>query len=141
MSKAKRPKYNPKYIRPALREKLSLVASKIEIALWQNEFDRIDRLLDEAKEIWHDEENDVDPGLNDPVAILDLPTRICNAFENTGIQTVGDVLKTPYVKLISLVGIGPKNFNELQEKLRENGYEHGMTPQRIRQLQQTGFRL
>ncbi|MBI4080942.1 MAG: DNA-directed RNA polymerase subunit alpha [Candidatus Levybacteria bacterium] len=52
---------------------------------------------------------------------LDLPTRIYNSLRNGGIETVGQLLKTPKKDLISMRNMGGKSISVIEEKLQEKG--------------------
>ncbi len=54
---------------------------------------------------------------------LDLPTRIYNSLRNGGIETLGDLLKTPRKDLISMRNMGAKSITVIDEKLREKGID------------------
>lgn len=59
--------------------------------------------------------------LNLTVDELDLPTRIYNSLRNGGIETVGQLLKTPKKDLISMRNMGGKSISVIEEKLQEKG--------------------
>lgn len=59
--------------------------------------------------------------LNLTVDELDLPTRIYNSLRNGGIETVGQLLKTPKKDLISMRNMGGKSISVIEEKLQERG--------------------
>ncbi|MBI4084491.1 MAG: DNA-directed RNA polymerase subunit alpha [Candidatus Levybacteria bacterium] len=59
--------------------------------------------------------------LNVTVDELDLPTRIYNSLRNGGIETVGQLLKTPKKDLISMRNMGGKSISVIEEKLQERG--------------------
>ncbi len=52
---------------------------------------------------------------------LDLPTRIYNSLRNGGIETLGDLLKTPRKELISMRNMGAKSIAIIDDKLKEKG--------------------
>lgn len=52
---------------------------------------------------------------------LDLPTRITNALQNGGIETVGQLLGTPKKTLYKIKNLGAKSINHIEEVLREKG--------------------
>ncbi|OGH10984.1 MAG: DNA-directed RNA polymerase subunit alpha [Candidatus Levybacteria bacterium RIFCSPLOWO2_01_FULL_36_13] len=52
---------------------------------------------------------------------LDLPTRIYNSLRNGGVETIGDILKTPRKELISMRNMGGKSIVTIEEKLKEKG--------------------
>lgn len=52
---------------------------------------------------------------------LDLPTRIYNSLRNGGIETIGDILKTPRKELISMRNMGGKSIVTIEDKLKEKG--------------------
>ncbi len=59
--------------------------------------------------------------LNLTVDELDLPTRIYNSLRNGGIETVGQLLKTPKKDLISMRNMGGKSISVIEDKLQEKG--------------------
>lgn len=52
---------------------------------------------------------------------LDIPTRIINALNNGGIETVGQLLGTPKEELSKIKNLGGKSLTIVEEKLREKG--------------------
>lgn len=52
---------------------------------------------------------------------MDLPTRIVNALQNGGIETVGQLLGTPRKELSKIKNLGAKSLTVIEEKLREKG--------------------
>jgi len=52
---------------------------------------------------------------------LDLPTRIYNSLKNAGIETVGDLLKTPRKELMAYRNLGAKSISVIEESLRAKG--------------------
>jgi DNA-directed RNA polymerase subunit alpha len=54
---------------------------------------------------------------------LDLPTRIYNSLRNGGIETIGDILKTPRKELVGMRNMGGKSIVTIEEKLREKGID------------------
>lgn len=52
---------------------------------------------------------------------LDLPTRIYNSLRNGGIETVGQLLKTPKKDLIAMRNMGGKSIAVIEDKLQEKG--------------------
>lgn len=54
---------------------------------------------------------------------LDLPTRIYNSLRNGGIETIGDILKTPRKELIGMRNMGGKSIVTIEEKLKEKGID------------------
>lgn len=52
---------------------------------------------------------------------LDLPTRITNALQNGGIETVGQLLGTPKKALFKIKNLGAKSINHIEGVLREKG--------------------
>lgn len=52
---------------------------------------------------------------------LDLPTRIYNSLRNAGIETVGDLLKTPRRELMTYRNLGAKSLSIIDESLAEKG--------------------
>lgn len=61
--------------------------------------------------------------LNLTIDELDLPTRIYNSLRNGGIETVGQLLKTPKKEMISMRNMGGKSLSVINEKLSEKGIE------------------
>lgn len=59
--------------------------------------------------------------MNLTVDELDLPTRIYNSLRNGGIETVGQLLKTPRKDLISMRNMGGKSISVIEEKLQDKG--------------------
>jgi len=53
-----------------------------------------------------------------PIASLNLSTRTGNALLNTGIKTIGGLLKLSEEKLLDLEGLGSKGVKEIQGKLK-----------------------
>ncbi|KKR76543.1 MAG: DNA-directed RNA polymerase subunit alpha [Candidatus Levybacteria bacterium GW2011_GWA2_40_8] len=64
-----------------------------------------------------------DAVLNLTIDELDLPTRIYNSLRNGGIETLGDLLKTPRKDLISMRNMGGKSISVIEEKLKEREIE------------------
>lgn len=52
---------------------------------------------------------------------LELSTRITNALRNAGIDTVGQLLKTPKEELVKLKNMGAKSISDIEEQLKEKG--------------------
>jgi DNA-directed RNA polymerase subunit alpha len=52
---------------------------------------------------------------------LDVPTRIVNALANGGIETIGQLLKTPRADLMKVKNLGAKSLSVVEEKLKEKG--------------------
>lgn len=52
---------------------------------------------------------------------LDLPTRITNALQNGGIETVGQLLGTPKKALYKIKNLGAKSITYIEEILRQKG--------------------
>jgi DNA-directed RNA polymerase subunit alpha len=52
---------------------------------------------------------------------LDLPTRIYNSLRNGGIETVGQLIKTPKKDIIAMRNMGGKSIAIIEEKLAEKG--------------------
>ena len=52
---------------------------------------------------------------------LDLPTRIVNALQNGGIETVGQLLGTPKKELYKIKNLGAKSITHIENILREKG--------------------
>ncbi|MEK9178490.1 MAG: DNA-directed RNA polymerase subunit alpha C-terminal domain-containing protein, partial [Patescibacteria group bacterium] len=64
-----------------------------------------------------------DAVLNLTIDELDLPTRIYNSLRNGGIETLGDLLKTPRKDLIAMRNMGGKSISVIEEKLKEREIE------------------
>ncbi|OGY23765.1 MAG: DNA-directed RNA polymerase subunit alpha [Candidatus Woykebacteria bacterium RBG_13_40_7b] len=58
-----------------------------------------------------------------PIEELELSTRITNALRSFGVENVGDLLKTPKVKLLSVKNLGAKSLSDIEEALKEKGLE------------------
>ncbi len=54
---------------------------------------------------------------------LDLPTRIYNSLRNGGVETLGDLLKTPRKELMSMRNMGNKSIAIIEEKIKIKGIE------------------
>lgn len=54
---------------------------------------------------------------------LGLSTRSYNALRRSGINTINQLLKYSAANLKSVNNIGDKSFNEIQEKLLEQGWK------------------
>ena len=52
---------------------------------------------------------------------LDIPTRIVNALDNGGIETIGQLLGSPRGELMKIKNLGSKSLGLVEEKLREKG--------------------
>lgn len=59
--------------------------------------------------------------INVTIEDLDLPTRIFNSLKNNGIDSTGQLLKTPRKDLIAMRNMGGKSISMIEEKLREKG--------------------
>lgn len=54
---------------------------------------------------------------------LDLPTRISNALQKAGFQSVADILAVPRVQLSKVKNLGGKSVDIIAEALNERGFE------------------
>lgn len=54
---------------------------------------------------------------------LDLPTRVVNSLKNGGIKTLGEMMKADKKELVKFKNMGAKSLEQIQEKLKEKGYE------------------
>lgn len=52
-----------------------------------------------------------------PIADLNLPTRIRNALEGNGLETVGDIRETSDRNLLSFQGVGARSLKFLRSAL------------------------
>jgi DNA-directed RNA polymerase subunit alpha len=62
-------------------------------------------------------------GSNVSVEELDLPTRISNALQKAGFQTVADILAVPRAQLSKVKNLGGKSVDIIAEALIERGFE------------------
>ncbi len=53
---------------------------------------------------------------------LDLPTRIANALQKAGLNTVSDILIKPREELSKIKNLGGKSVQIVEEALKERGY-------------------
>ncbi len=115
---------------------------KLTLQIWTNGVVKPREALDEAAQILSSyflqvyepkavvtQETPVSfPGVSETVLKLtvdelDLPTRIYNSLRNGGIETIGDILKTPRKELISMRNMGGKSITTIEEKLKEKGID------------------
>lgn len=80
----------------------------------------------EPKEGGMPESTAVSPAVSDEVLKmrieeLDIPTRIVNALANAGIETIGQLLKTPRAELMKVKNLGVKSLTIVEEKVKEKG--------------------
>lgn len=59
--------------------------------------------------------------LNLTIDEIDLPTRIYNSVRNGGIETIGQLIKTPKRDLLGIRNLGRKSIDIIEEKLKEKG--------------------
>lgn len=60
---------------------------------------------------------------NASIEELDLPTRVVNSLKNGGIKILGDIVKADKKELLKFKNMGAKSLEQIQEKLKEKGYE------------------
>lgn len=65
------------------------------------------------------------PGSTISIEELDLPTRIANALQKAGMDTVADVLAMPRSDLAKVKNLGGKSVRIIEVALRERGFELG----------------
>jgi hypothetical protein len=58
---------------------------------------------------------------NMPIEVLNLSMRAYNCLRRSGLMTVGHVIETSEVELLSLRNFGRKSYDELRERLDERG--------------------
>lgn len=63
------------------------------------------------------------PGSNISVEELDLPTRIANALQKAGMETVADLLTMPKAELAKVKNLGGKSVDIVESALKERGFE------------------
>lgn len=63
------------------------------------------------------------PGSTISVEELDLPTRISNALQKAGFDTVGSLLSTPREELAKVKNLGGKSVKIIELALKERGFE------------------
>lgn len=63
------------------------------------------------------------PGSTISIEELDLPTRIANALQKAGMDTVADVLAMPRPDLAKVKNLGGKSVRIIEVALRERGFE------------------
>lgn len=54
---------------------------------------------------------------------VDLPTRIANALQKAGIETVSQLLATPYSNLVKIKNLGSKSVKVIQLALKDKGFD------------------
>lgn len=54
---------------------------------------------------------------------VDLPTRIANALQKAGIETVSQLLATPHADLAKIKNLGSKSVKVIQLALKDRGYD------------------
>jgi DNA-directed RNA polymerase subunit alpha len=54
---------------------------------------------------------------------LDLPTRIANALQKAGFQTVADLLAVSKPQLSKVKNLGGKSVDIIEKALKERGFE------------------
>ena len=52
---------------------------------------------------------------------LDIPTRIVNALSNGGVETIGQLIRTPRSEVIKIKNLGAKSLAIVEDRLREKG--------------------
>jgi DNA-directed RNA polymerase subunit alpha len=62
-------------------------------------------------------------GSNISVEELDLPTRIANALQKAGFQTVADLLAVSKPQLSKVKNLGGKSVDIIEKALKERGFE------------------
>ncbi len=62
-------------------------------------------------------------GGNVAVEELDLPTRIANALQKAGFDTVADLLAVPKAELAKVKNLGAKSVKIVEAALKERGFE------------------
>jgi DNA-directed RNA polymerase subunit alpha len=62
-------------------------------------------------------------GSNVAVEELDLPTRIANALQKAGFETVADLSRVPQAELAKVKNLGGKSVKIIEAALRERGFE------------------
>ena len=67
-------------------------------------------------------EEEDDSGLMQPIEDLELSARTTNALLNNDIKTLRDLVTLPESELRDLKGFGQKAFDEVNDKLKEQGY-------------------
>lgn len=63
------------------------------------------------------------PGSTTSVEELDLPTRIANAMQKAGFETVAQILATPRAELAKIKNLGAKSVKIIELALRDRGFE------------------
>ncbi|TSC87639.1 MAG: DNA-directed RNA polymerase subunit alpha [Microgenomates group bacterium Gr01-1014_16] len=63
------------------------------------------------------------PGATLSIEEVDLPTRIANALQKAGIDTVGQLLATPYAELSKIKNLGGKSVKVIHLALKEKGFD------------------
>lgn len=63
------------------------------------------------------------PGSSISIEELDLPTRIANALQKAGMDTVADVLAMPRADLAKVKNLGGKSVRIIEVALKERGFE------------------
>lgn len=61
-------------------------------------------------------------GSNIAIEELDLPTRIANALQRAGFETVGDLLGVPQLELAKVKNLGGKSVKVIEDALKERGF-------------------
>lgn len=122
------------------RDLLTMAARRIEIAFWQEDFDRVERIIDEAKDVWAEFKRRGNADLDDPISLLGLPMLVVNSLESIGIDKIGQLLWLTYDEFRTLPHCGDGRWKCVLESLRMAGYEHGENKLAIRRLAKNGFR-
>ncbi|MBI2008524.1 DNA-directed RNA polymerase subunit alpha [Candidatus Amesbacteria bacterium] len=63
------------------------------------------------------------PGVSLSIEEVDLPTRIANALQKAGIETVSQLLATPHSDLAKIKNLGSKSVKIIQLALKDKGYD------------------
>ncbi len=66
------------------------------------------------------------PGGNVSVEELDLPTRIANALQKAGFDTISSLISTPKSELAKVKNLGAKSVKIIELALRERGFEFAL---------------
>jgi len=62
-------------------------------------------------------------GSNIAIEELDLPTRIANALQKAGFESVADLLSVPRTDLAKVKNLGGKSVKIIEAALSERGFE------------------
>jgi len=63
------------------------------------------------------------PGVSLSIEEVDLPTRIANALQKAGIESVSQLLATPHSDLAKIKNLGGKSVKIIQLALKDKGYD------------------